>query len=439
MKVLQNFKHLEIADDLKAIDESKDHGGGSYLEKPINPQLANFLYLKNYLLASSIEIFQEDVVMNNIIKVNSESKDVSDIMETLNNHRDEISYMYGDYKLYGAGACKIIRTETGFVLNHLPQDQLNIKKVNINGKLYPLVEQVIDYTVQSTEDKNKLFLLHNISYPKEIIASYKIEGVLLWIGKSRSYNYYTVPFYIQNVPDMRNGIIIDALDEEQLKQGNNTNGVLILSKSGVKRLKSNDGSDDSDDAPIMPSNVQTVKTALEKGGIGNAMLYDESDTPLTATYVSLSNSNNDYLDSKIEQLKNSIISRSKIPRERYMINDIKEPMNSQKTMAFWSIYNVFASSEQTVLEKILVDLINFLYVIDDVEVDMTTPIFEEIVSLSIEETLRLLNEGMITYGGASTEINRVKPSVPIISESDGRYNQYKDVASEDIDLTGLTS
>lgn len=436
MQVLQNFKQLEIATELDEIDESKDQGGGSYLQKPIMPELADFLFLKNDLFASSIEIYEEDVVKNNIIKVKSEEYNVQDIMDTFNKCREEISYLYGDYKQYGAGALKIVRIDDSFTLVHLPQSQLNITKVEINGKLYPLVEQVIDYTVQSNEAKNKLFLLYNVKYPKEILQ-HDIKGVLLWLGKSRAFNYYTIPFYVQTIADMRNGIIIDALDEEQLKQGNNTNGVLILSKSGVKRLKSNDG-EDKLDAPIMPSNVATIKKSFENGGIGNALLYDESDEPLVANYVSLSNSNNEYISSKIEGLKNSIISRSKIPRERYMINDIKESMNSQKTMAFWDIYNVFISSEQTILETLLGDLVLFLYGVD-VEIDMTTPIFEEMISLQIEDNLKLLNEGLITYGECSSEINRIKPSIPLIDKNDDRYYQYKDVNTDNIDLTGLTA
>lgn len=435
MQVLQNFKQLQVATELDEIDDSKDYGEGSYLQKPIPPELADYLYLKNYLLASSIEIFEEDVVKKNIIKLKSDEYDVQDIMDQLNKFRDEFSYAYGDYKQYGAGALKIMKTETSFILVHLPQSQLNIEKIEIDGGLYPVVEQVTDYSVQSNNKNNKRFLLYNVSYPKAIERE-EIEGVLLWIGKSRQFNYYSIPFYVQVVPEMKNGIIIGALDQEQLKQGNNTNGVLILSKSGVKRLKSNDSKDDSDSAPITPSNVQIVKSALEKGGIGNVVLYDESDDPLVSNYVSLSNSNNDYLDSKVEGLKNSIISRSKIPRERYMINDIKESMNSQKTLAFWDIYNVFVASEQNIIEDHSVGLVKFLYGID-VEADMTTPIFEEMIALQIQVQLDLLNEGIITYGDCSAEINRVKPSIPVMSESDDRFYQYKDTKTDDTDLTGL--
>jgi len=199
---------------------------------------------------------------------------------------------------------------------------------------------------------------------------------------------------------------------------------LILNKTGVKTLKSNVNQVDDDGEPVpatlddvLPTYPSLLKKELNSSGFGNAIFYEESDQPLTANYVNLSQENYEYLDTKLNNLKDNLISRSKIPRERYMLNDIKESMNSQKTVAFWEIYTKYLASLQG--HEIIPVIRNILEIIYGVtfKVSLTVPEFEEIKNSRINEIRENFKTGLITFGEAITEIANIEGKTVNLDEN----------------------
>lgn len=404
-------------------DESKDEDNGFYLKQSVDPHIAEFYYNKSGMVASSVDILSEDVILTNKITAISDEIDLEKINECLEELRPQLAYQYGDERLSGAGCSRIIPTNNnGFTLIQLPQKQLKLKKIKHNdGKLYTIVEQLIQNVKTQNNNFYRYYKIFTNEYPTDLQApgNKGFTGYVTWLGESQFYNYYSIPFWYQNSELINSKICIESLDTKTFNNGNKAEGIVYFNKTGITQLQFNKplGEEETSESDlnlssVLPSNIENIKRELKNAGYGVAYLYDESDTnPMTMNYVKLSNDNYQYIQSKVKDIDQSVISRSGIPRERYMINDMKESMNSQKTQAFWEIYTKRLNSLQIPVEKMLRNLIKFLYGID-VEISIEVPEFSEIINAKINTIKDLFNNALLTLRQALTLLS------PYITELD---------------------
>lgn len=404
-------------------DDSKNEDNGFYLKQSVDPHIAEFYYNKSGMVASSVDILAEDVILTNKITAENDEINLKRINECLEELRPQLAYQYGDERLSGAGCSRIIPTpDNGFTLIQLPQKQLKLKKIkHTDGKQYTIVEQLIQNVNTQNDNYYRYYKIFTNEYPNDLQTPNNkgFNGYVTWLGESQFYNYYSIPFWYQNSELINSKICIESLDTKTFNNGNKAEGIVYFNKTGITQLQFNKplGEEETSESDlnlssVLPSNIENIKRELKNAGYGVAYLYDESDqNPMTMNYVKLTNDNYQYIQSKVKDIDQSVISRSGIPRERYMINDIKESMNSQKTQAFWEIYTKRLNSLQIPVEKMLRNLIKFLYGVD-VKIKIEVPEFSEIINAKINTIKELFNNALLTLRQALTLLS------PYITELD---------------------
>jgi hypothetical protein len=142
---------------------------------------------------------------------------------------------------------------------------------------------------------------------------------------------------------------------------------------------------------------------------------------MTMDYITISDNNYTYLQEKAKTADQKIISSFGIPRERYMINDVKESMNSHKSAAFWEIYTKSLNAKQLFYEHGLLEVIEECYpdLEHDIEIDIEVPMFSELINAKISVFTDLFMKGLIT----------LKQTIILLSK------YISDLNTEDYDFT----
>ena len=260
----------------------------------------------------------------------------------------------------------------------------------------------------------KYYKIIGQTYPEDYtVYDGKELGLAWWIGGDNFYKFFKKPKWLQSIEPLNCQIALESLDTEKINSGNNVNGILFFNKeSGIAipplQPPTNDdegSTDDEDNAYYQQlkeiaemSGAQTIANELKAAGTGTAVLYEETRNPMTMNYVAISDNNYEYLENKAKAADQKIISSFSIPRERYMINDVKESMNSQKTAAFWEIYTKSLNAKQLIYEAGLLEVIEECYPDDDLDlvIDIEVPIFSELVNAKIAIFTDLFMKGLIT-------------------------------------------
>lgn len=416
-------KQMNTNYSFDVIEETKDEDEGYYINQPVNPKIAEYYYDKSDMVASSVDIYAEDTILTNKIIATNDEYDLSKLNKILNKLRLQLSYQYADKKLFGAGCSKIVLFEDGtFTLVQLLQKTLRIKKIkHTDGNFYPIIQQ--EYPKPGGGNDYKYYKRFDIYYPPDLdnYNNKPFSGFVTWLGESQFNNYYEKPFWLQNNENIGAKISIETLDRITFNSGNNANGVFYFNQVGQHDFKSNRppkpmGEEETKEedlllSAVLPSNVEILKRELKTAGYGTAFLYEKTKNPMNLNYVKISNDNYDYISNKIKDINQSVISRSQIPRERYMFNDIKESMNSQKTQAFWEIYTTKIDSNQFEPESMLENLVEFIYGIV-IDINIEVPLFSVIKTEKINMIKELFNSALLTLRQALNLIN------PYISELD---------------------
>jgi hypothetical protein len=402
-----------------------------YLTPPIKASQATFYADNNYLLARSCSIKAEDIILTNKINVkvkedivegkseNNKSPDISNIINSIEKSIVDISYMCEDYELNGAGCCKITKFEDDdeFRLTQLPQESVQILKIS-DEKLQDTPIYLVE---QEVGNGKKYYKILGEVYPENYDTYEKQElGLVWWIGGDKSYNFYRKPVWFATRSLLDTQIALNSFDTENVQNGFNMNTVLFFNKESsyipyppnVDEGNNDEKDEGSDVEPTenndyykylaaMAQNVgaETIAKELKAAGYGVAVLYEETENPLTMQQATLSNTNYDYLETKSKQADQAIISVYGIPRERYMINDIKESMNSNKTASFWEIYTNVLNAQQKPYEIGLVEIIDECYDLTfEVLVDIEVPMFSALIDAKIERVSNLFLKGLLPLG-----------------------------------------
>lgn len=425
-----NDKLKTITRDVKVATESDKKDTSTkqkYLVPPVKPSVASYFFDKNLLLALSCSILAEDLILNNInIKVKDDSDEnneevveglnVTNIINSVDKSQVELSYMCADYVLNGAGCCKItvFEEDNEFRLTQIPQETLQIIKI-VDEKLQDTPIYLVEQDL-GIGDK-RLYKIMGEIYPEEFLTyDNKVLGSVWWMGGDSFYDFFRKPKWLQAMESMNAQIALESLDTEKINTGFNMNNVLFFNKEptfvdspleGLDELNSvdNENQDDKQEneyfnylSTIASSvNAENIANELRAAGLGTAVLYEETLKPLTMQHVSLSDTNYDYLLEKSKLADQRVMSSFGIPRERYMINDMKESMNSHRTAAFWEIYTKSLNSQQLPYENGLLDVINEVYDLDyELTVDIELPMFSELINAKIDTYSSLFLKGLLT-------------------------------------------
>jgi len=409
-----------------------------YLIPPIRPDIASYYFDKSFMLARSCDILAEDLILGNVINIkvkedldeNEESSeyDIDNIITSVKKSQVEISYMACDYELSGAGCCKILRFEEAneFRLVQLPMESLHVIKV-MDEKLQPTPIYLIEQSLGITD--KKYYKIIGETYPEEYTTyDGKELGLAWWIGGDNFYRFFKKPKWLQSIESMNSQIALESFDTEKINSGNNLNGVLFFNKeAGIPIPKFNNNDEDSDLTPeelkalTELSGAQTIANEIKAAGTGTAVLYEESRNKMTMDYITISDNNYTYLQEKAKTADQKIISSFGIPRERYMINDVKESMNSQKTAAFWEIYSKSLNAKQLFYEHGLLEVIEECYpdLEHELDIDIEVPMFSELINAKINTFTDLFMKGLIT----------LKQTIILLSK------YISDLNTEDYDFT----
>lgn len=414
---------LKAGEEVKVATESDKKDSSTkqkYLTPPVKPSQATYFFDNNLMLARSCDILSEDLILGNKIniRVNNDSDDsdvvddnLVDIINSVEQSKVEIAYMCTDYELNGAACCKITRFEeyNEFRLTQIPQQSLQIMKV-VDEKIQATPVYLVEQDTGGGD--KKLYKILGETYPDDFESYEGTDlGLVWWIGGDNFNDFYRKPKWLQARESMSSQIALKSLDSERINKGFNMNTILFFNKRPTymppQELigSNNEPMDDQssryyDQLANMAENVgaKTIANELRTAGLGIAVLYEESHDPITMEVANISDTNYDYLLEKMKLADQEIISAYGIPRERYMINDVKESMNSQKTAAFWEIYNKSLNGRQLVYENGLLDVIEECY--DDLKydlvVDIEVPLSSEIINSKIEVYSALFLKALLT-------------------------------------------
>lgn len=428
---------------------------GNYVKRPIKAVTAELYFDNNEAIANVVEIKQEDLIKTNYIHIETAEEVNPDTVEfyenILNSNKKDYGLIIADHALFGAGCGEILVIDENTIhVDHIPQTLLEVALVKHKSEgvelEYPLVE-VKDYN-NKIIGYNKLF---HYFYPEDFPTAYKnLElGYCLWYGGGQFNDFYDKPFYLQLTQDILSQISIKTADTKTFNTGNQTNGIVYINKSGVQSIKTNPAFNDleynpetlpdDDEEPTtstnLPANIETLKTEIQKVGFGNAFFYEETDDPMDMNYINLTNNNQDYVIKKLQSYKDEVYRRAKIPKERLMDSSVKESMNSQKTVAIWTIYLNSVNSNQQGFEQLLSDFLFFVYEAD-LQVSIDIPEFEEFKIARAQLAMELFNNAGITHENYVKQLNSIYEWVSIDNLNEWYSKDYFYKGRLLSDLTG---
>lgn len=427
---------------------------GNYVKRPIKAATAELYFDNNEAIANVVDIKQEDIIKSNYIHIEQDKldPDTIDFYETLlNNNKKDLALIVADHTLHGAGCGEILVIDENTIhLDHIPQTLLEVTLVKHKTDgvelEYPLVE-VKDYN-NKVIGYNKLF---HYFYPEDFPKTNKDLplGFAFWYGGGQFNDFYDKPFYLQLVQDILSQISIKTADTKTFNSGNQTSGIVYINKAGVQSIKENptfsdleynpkvlpDDDEEPTTSTTLPANVETLKTEIQKVGFGNAFFYEETDDPMSIDYINLTNNNQDYVIKKLTSYKDEVYRRAKIPKERLMDSSVKESMNSQKTVAIWTIYLKSLDSSQQDFEQLLIDYIYFVYE-QDLKVQIDIPEFEEFKIARAQLVMDLFNNAGITHENYVKQLNNIYEWVDIDNLNEWYSKDYFYKGKLLSDLTG---
>ena len=369
------------------------------LKPPIPMKDCLFVFENSSHVAKSCRILAADIIYNDITltldQIEEPSEHLVNQVNTINTFiHDNIDELYNlavDY--YYAGWCAMEYTwnNVRFKLKQIPIHSCKIIRVQIHGSPVYLLKQQINSTIN-------YFKIMGETYPDDLLyyADQKL-GYASLIGGDNIYQFFSLPKWVQDYKKILTEIAISSSDYKTVSNGNISSGVLNINLE--PQLKPPIQYDPATGEVIPQDKIKSrediISEELQSANGGTAVIFTESNRPVTMDYVTLANSNHQYLSDLSLKCQQAVLNDYNIPLVRLMINTEKESMNSDKTKSIWEIYTLNLQNEQKPFKQFIRELIEELYSIP-VNVEISTPIFSDRREIEVGLISQAWNDGALT-------------------------------------------
>lgn len=389
-----------IADNLrnKKIfqSENKDTSDNSTeLKPPIPMDSCLYVFENSSHVAKSCRILAADIIYNEITLTLTDLEgadehlinQVQTINGFINDNIDELYNLAVDY--YYAGWCAMEYTwnNVRFTLKQIPIHTCRVIRTKIQNKDIYLLKQKVN-------SKETYFKIMGEEYPDDFqfFNNQKLSYASL-IGGDNIYAFFSLPKWVQDYKKILTEIAISEADYQTVSNGNISSGILNINLE--PQLPAPIEYDENGNPVPQKNRQEVIGEELQSAAGGTAVIFTESNRPVTLDYVNLANSNQSYLSDLSEKCQQAVLNDYNIPLVRLMINTDKESMNSDKTKSIWEIYTLNLKNEQKIFKLFIKELIQELYSLD-VTVDITTPIFSDRREIEVGLLSQAWNDGALT-------------------------------------------
>ena len=364
---------------------------GVELKPPVSLLNCKYVFDNSSYVAKCCRILAKDIILNEITLINKSDKRYDEVItkieENLKEYVTELQYMLIDYYYAGIGVCEYAYNRHEFMLKQIPVNTIKIIRISLHGEQYYLLEQKIQTTTH-------YFKIMGEDYPDDFI-SYQNQslGECAILGGDNFYTFFATPLWLQEKDKIFTEIAISNKNYNTISKGNIARGILHvnLEPQLVKPVEYNeDGT-----VAKTKSREEVIDEEITMTDSGIAVVYTESNRPISFDFTKIENDNYSYLESLQDKAEQATLNCYNIPLARLMINTEKESMNSNKTQSIWEIYTLDLRTEQNKIKEYISDLIEELYNLK-VEVDIEVPIFSDRRETEINNILNEWNAGVLT-------------------------------------------
>lgn len=387
--------YKSIAESLKSnnffVGEKEDTATyGVELKPPVPMKDCKYVFDNSSYVAKCCRILAKDIILNKLtlISENEENdKVVKKIQDNLTENIMELYYLLVDYYYAGIGAVEYATGKHKFKLKQIPINTTKIIRVNYKGKEYYLLEQRIE------TNTNYFKIMGEVYPPNFSHFNGEVLGDCCLIGGDNFYQFFATPLWVQEKDKIFTEIAISNKNYNTITNGNIATGILNINLEPqiVKPVTY----DENGNEIKTPSREDIIAEEITNTDSGIAVVFTESNRPITFDFTNIENSNYEYLENLQEKAEQSVLNCYNIPLARLMINTEKESMNSNKTQSIWEIYTLDLATEQSRIKEFIRELIYELYTLK-VEVEIELPIFSDRREIEINNILNEWDKGVLT-------------------------------------------
>ena len=327
----------------------------------------------------------------------------------------ELYYLLVDYYYAGIGAVEYATGKHKFKLKQIPINTTRIIRVNYKGKEYYLLEQRI-------ESSTNYFRIMGEVYPPNFSHfNGEVLGDCCLIGGDNFYQFFATPLWVQEKDKIFTEIAISNKNYNTITNGNIATGILNINLE--PQIMKPVTYDENGNEIKTPSREDIIAEEITNTDSGIAVVFTESNRPITFDFTNIENSNYEYLENLQEKAEQSVLNCYNIPLARLMINTEKESMNSNKTQSIWEIYTLDLATEQSRIKEFIKELIYELYSLK-VEVEIELPIFSDRREIEINNILNEWDKGVLTLKQTITALSEYTDVIDL--------NEYDFTIHEDL-------
>ena len=388
--------HKSVATNLKTSDylvtqEMDTAMTGVTLIPPVSMRDCKYVFDNSSYVAKCCRIKAQDIILNQVTLVNKDDSKydavVKKIQDNLVENIYELYYMLIDYYYAPFGAIEYATGRHRFKLKQIPANTCEIIRVPVGQDEVYLLQQKIQTTTN-------YFRIMGEDYP-EGFTRYNNQplGFCSLIGGDNFYQFFATPLWVQEKDKIFTEIAISNKNYNTISNGNIATGILNINLEPqlVKPVEYDEN------GTVVPtkSRQDIIAEEITNTDSGIAVVFTESNRPLSFEFTNIENSNYSYLESLQEKAEQAVLNCYNIPLARLMINTEKESMNSNKTQSIWEIYTLDLATEQQKIKEFIRELIYELYSIN-VDVEIELPIFSDRREIEINNILNQWDKGVLT-------------------------------------------
>lgn len=415
--------YKSIAESLKSnnffVGEKEDTATyGIELKPPVPMKDCKYVFDNSSYVAKCCRILAKDIILNKLTLISENEENdtvVKKIQDNLTENIMELYYMLVDYYYAGIGAVEYATGKHKFKLKQIPINTTKIIRVNYKGNEYYLLEQRID------TNTNYFKIMGEVYPPNFSHFNGEVLGDCCLIGGDNFYQFFATPLWVQEKDKIFTEIAISNKNYNTITNGNIATGILNINLEPqiVKPVTY----DENGNEIKTPSREDIIAEEITNTDSGIAVVFTESNRPITFDFTNIENSNYEYLENLQEKAEQSVLNCYNIPLARLMINTEKESMNSNKTQSIWEIYTLDLATEQSRIKEFIKELIYELYTLK-VEVEIELPIFSDRREIEINNILNEWDKGVLTLKQTITALSEYTDVIDL--------NEYDFTINEDL-------